>query len=165
MCPCQDGVVNEEHHSSTIVGWREWVSLPGIGIPWIKAKLDTGARSSALHAYDIQESADGERVRFKVRPWQRSLDDIVDVECPVHDRRSVRSSSGHSEDRIVILLEVEIDGRRVTAETTLSQRDQMDFRMLIGREALRQGFLVNPHKSFLTGRAPKLVRRRNRDRA
>ncbi|MEO6941492.1 MAG: RimK/LysX family protein [Terrimesophilobacter sp.] len=154
-----------EHHSSTIVGWREWVSLPGIGVPWIKAKLDTGARSSALHAYDIEEVSDGERVRFKVRPWQRSMEDIVDVECPVHDRRSVRSSSGHTEDRIVILLEVEIAGRNVIAETTLSQRDQMDFRMLIGREALRQGFLVNPHKSFVTGRAPKLVRRRNRDRA
>lgn len=163
MQSCQDGVVNEELHSSTIVGWREWVTLPSIGVPWIKAKLDTGARSSALHAFDIDESADGERVRFKVRPWQRSMEDIVEVECAVHDRRSVRSSSGHTEHRIVVLLDVELGGHRVVAETTLSQRDQMDFRMLIGREALRQGFLVNPRKSFITGRAPKLVRRRNRD--
>lgn len=146
------------------MGWREWVSLPGIGVPWIKAKLDTGARSSALHAFDIEEVAGGERVRFKVRPWQRSMEDVVEVECPIHDRRTVRSSSGHTEDRIVVLLDVEIAGRRVVAETTLSQRDQMDFRMLIGREALRQGFLVDPHQSFLSGRAPKLVRRRNRDR-
>lgn len=157
--------MNEDPHSSTIVGWREWVSLPTIGVPWIKAKLDTGARSSALHAFDIEEFDAGQRVRFKVRPWQRSMEDIVEVECDVHDRRSVRSSSGHSEDRIVVLLDVELGGRTVVAETTLSQRDQMDFRMLIGREALRQGFLVNPHKSFVTGRAPKLVRRRNHDRA
>ncbi|GAA3738622.1 RimK/LysX family protein [Leifsonia bigeumensis] len=147
------------------MGWREWVSLPGIGVPWIKAKLDTGARSSALHAFDIEESADGERVRFKVRPWQRSVEDAVEVECPVHDRRMVRSSSGHSEARIVVLVEVGISGRTVLAETTLSNRDQMGFRMLIGREALRQGFLVNPRKSFLAGRAPKPIRRRNRDRA
>lgn len=147
------------------MGWREWVSLPGIGVPWIKAKLDTGARSSALHAFDIEESTDGARVRFKVRPWQRSVEDAVEVECPVHDRRTVRSSSGHSEVRIVVLLEVQLAGRLVLAETTLSNRDQMGFRMLIGREALRQGFLVNPRKSFLGGRAPKTIRRRNRDRA
>lgn len=140
------------------------MSLPSVGVPWIKAKLDTGARSSSLHAIDIEELEDGARVRFKVPPWQRSMKDLVEVECAVHDRRVVRSSSGHEEERIVVLLDVEIGGRRVVAETTLSQRDQMDFRMLVGREALRQGFLVNPHKSFLTGRATKLVRRRNHDR-
>jgi hypothetical protein len=154
--------VIDDSHSSTIVGWREWVSLPGVGVPWIKAKLDTGARSSALHAFDVEELADGERVRFSVRPWQKSEDDVVVVECPVHDRRSVRSSSGHSEERIVVLLDVELFGRTVTAETTLSNRDQMGFRMLIGREALRQGFIVNPGESFLGGRAPRLIRRRNR---
>lgn len=155
------------------MGWREWVSLPGVGVPWIKAKLDTGARSSALHAFDIEElpgdaSADGDgavdRVRFRVRPWQRSEDDLVVVECPVHDRRTVRSSSGHAEERIVVLIDVQLFGRTVTAETTLSNRDQMGFRMLIGREALRQGFVVDPGKSFLAGRAPRVVRRRNRGR-
>ncbi|MCU1575438.1 MAG: hypothetical protein JWP70_142 [Leifsonia sp.] len=154
----------DDLHSSTIVGWREWVSLPGIGVPWIKAKLDTGARSSALHAFDIEELAgkDGDRVRFRVRPWQKSEEDVVVVECPVHDRRTVRSSSGHTEERIVVLLDVELFGRTVTAETTLSNRDQMGFRMLIGREALRQGFIVNPSESFLGGRAARLIRRRNR---
>lgn len=146
------------------MGWREWASLPGIGIPWIKAKLDTGARSSALHAFDIEEFADGARVRFKVRPWQKSLEGVVEVDCPVHDRRTVRSSSGHSEARIVVLLDIDLGGRTVTAETTLSNRDQMGFRMLIGRQALREGFLVNSRRSFLAGRAPKPVRRRNRDR-
>ena len=154
--------MNDAPHSSTIVGWREWVSLPAIGVPWIKAKIDTGARSSALHAFDIQELGSGS-VRFKVRPWQRSMEDIIEVECAVHDRRAVRSSSGHSEDRIMVLLDIEIGDRMVTAETSLTHRHKMDFRMLIGREALRQGFLVNPRKSFLTGRAPKQIRRRNRD--
>ncbi len=156
--------MKEDSHSTTIVGWREWVNLPSIGVPWIKAKLDTGARSSALHAFDIEEIDDGQRVRFKVRPWQRSMEDIVEVECDIHDRRVVRSSSGHEENRIVVLIDVKFGDRVVVAETTLSQRDQMDFRMLIGREALRQGFLLNPRKSFLTGRPTKIVRRRNHAR-
>lgn len=166
MCPCKDGGVRQDSHSSTIAGWREWVSLSAIGVPWIKAKLDTGARSSALHAFDIEElvGVDGDRVRFRVQPWQESADDSVVVECPVHDRRLVRSSSGHSEERIVVLIEVELFGRTITAETTLSNRDQMGFRMLIGREALRQGFVVDPGRSFLGGRAPRPIRRRNRGR-
>lgn len=156
--------MSQDHHSSTIVGWREWVSMPGIGIPWLKAKLDTGARSSALHAINIEEVAGGEQVRFTVQPWQQSDSDSVTVELPVHDRRTVKSSSGHEEVRYVVLLDVEVAERRLTAETTLSNRDQMGFRMLIGREALKQGFLVNPRKSFQAGRAPKEIRRRNRAR-
>ncbi|MEO6309458.1 MAG: RimK/LysX family protein [Leifsonia sp.] len=162
--------MSEPVYSTTIAGWREWVGLPGIGVPWIKAKLDTGARSSALHAFDIEEfvgtceSDDpvGDRVRFRVKPWQRSEADTALVECPVHDRRLVRSSSGHSAERIVVLLDVELFGRTITTETTLTNRDQMGFRMLIGREALRQGFLVDSDKSFLGGRAPREVRRHNR---
>ncbi len=150
-------------HSSTIVGWREWVGLPSLGVPWIKAKLDTGARSSALHAFDIEELPD-DRVRFRVHPWQSADADEVVVESAVHDRRSVRSSSGHSEERIVVLVELELAGRRVMAETTLSNRDQMGFRMLVGREALRQGFVVDPGQSFVAGRAPRDIRRRNRGR-
>ncbi|MFT2816751.1 ATP-dependent zinc protease [Leifsonia sp. A12D58] len=157
--------MREPVYSTTIAGWREWIGLPSIGVPWIKAKLDTGARSSALHAFDIEEftGEDGsDRVRFRVKPWQRSEADAVLVECPVHDRRSVRSSSGHSAERIVVLLKVELFGRTITTETTLTNRDQMGFRMLIGREALRQGFLVDSGKSFLGGRAPKEIRRSNR---
>lgn len=159
--------MSEPVYSNTIAGWREWVRLPGIDVPWIKAKLDTGARSSALHAFDIEElpGEGGDRVRFRVKPWQKSEADAVTVECPVHDRRTVRSSSGHVEERIVVLIDVELLGRTVTAETTLTNRDQMGFRMLIGREALRQGFLVDSDKSFLGGRAPREVRRHNRGRA
>ncbi|WP_234407394.1 ATP-dependent zinc protease family protein [Microterricola viridarii] len=136
-------------------------------MPWIKAKLDTGARSSALHAFDIEEftGADGDWVRFQVHPWQKSDGDAVTVECRVHDRRTVRSSSGHVEERIMVLIDVQIHGRTVSAETTLTNRDQMGFRMLIGREALRQGFLVDSAGSFLGGRAPREVRRHNRGRA
>jgi hypothetical protein len=149
---------------STVVGWREWAGLSSIGVPWIKVKVDTGARSSALHAYDVEELP-GDRVRFTVQPWQDSDADATVVECAVHDRRPVRSSSGHVEERIVVLLELTLAGRTVLAETTLSNRDQMGFKMLVGREALRRGFVVDPGASFVGGRAPREVRRRNRGRA
>ena len=158
--------MTEPNHSSTIAGWREWVSLPGIGVPWIKAKLDTGARTSSLHAFDIEEyHRDGEPwVRFMVHPWQRSAEDAIVTGLPVHDRRLVRSSSGHEHERIVVLMDVTLVGRTVTAEMTLSNRDEMGFRMLIGREALRQGFLVDPGRSYLGGRPRRAVRRKNRGR-
>ena len=157
-------VRDKTDHSSTLVGWREWVALPSAGVEWVKAKVDTGARSSSIHAYDIREvDVDGvAHVRFLVRPWQRSTDDVVELELPVHDQRDVRSSSGHTEQRYVVLLSISLCGREVTAEFTLTNRDAMGFRMLIGREALRQGFVVDPSRSFLGGRAPKHVRRANR---
>ncbi|GAA1839677.1 RimK/LysX family protein [Agromyces salentinus] len=158
--------MREPDHSSTIAGWREWASLPAIGVEWIKVKLDTGARTSSLHAFDIDEfERDGEAwVRFGVRPWQNSDDDAVVVESRVRDRRQVRSSSGHSEERIVVLMDIVLLGREVEAEVTLSNRDEMGFRMLIGREALRNGFLVAAGESFLGGRAPRVIRRQNRGR-
>lgn len=158
--------MREPDHSSTIAGWREWASLPEIDVAWIKVKLDTGARSSSLHAFDVEEfERDGEPwVRYGVRPWQNSDDDGVVVESRVHDRRIVRSSSGHSEERIVVLLDIVLLGREMRAEVTLSNRDEMGFRMLIGREALRNGFLVAAGESFLGGRAPRGIRRQNRGR-
>jgi len=149
-----------------LAGWREWVALPTIGIPWIKAKLDTGARTSSIHAYKIKvfERDGDEWVRFRVRPWQESADDETLVELPVHDRRRVRSSSGHVEERIVVRVPLVLIGREVLVEVTLTNRDAMGFRMLIGREALRNGFAVTSAESFLGGRAPREVRRRNRGR-
>lgn len=145
-------------------GWREWVSLPGIEVDWIKAKLDTGARTSAIHAFDISEFVrDGDDwVRFSIHPWQRSREDSVEVELPIHDRRHVRSSTGHVQERYVVLIDVSLVGRVVTAEVTLAGRDQMGFRMLIGREALRQGYLIDSRRSYLGGRPKRAVRRRNR---
>jgi len=140
------------------------VSLPGAKVQWIKAKLDTGARTSSLHAFDLEEVRrdDDDFVRFGIHPWQDTGEDAVVVELPVHDRRHVRSSSGHAEERIVVLMDIVLQGRSVTAEVTLTNRDEMGFRMLIGREALRQGFVVDSARSFVGGRAPKRVRRRNR---
>jgi hypothetical protein len=158
--------MSESPHSNTIVGWREWVSLAELGVPWIKAKIDTGARTSSLHAFDVEELRRGgaDVVRFGVHPWQDSDDEAVVVECQVHDRRTVRSSSGHTEERIVVLMDIVLCGRTMTAEVTLTNRDEMGFRMLIGREALRQGFVVDSARSFVGGRAPRRIRRRNRGR-
>ena len=157
------GVVPRSHLTS-VAGWREWVSLPDLGVEWIKAKLDTGARTSALHAFDLEElERDGARwVRFSIHPWQRSAADSVTAELPVHDVRHVRSSSGHVQERYVVLLTIRIGLRRVHTEVTLTRRDEMGFRLLVGREALRQGFVVDPGRSYLGGRPKKVVRRRNR---
>jgi hypothetical protein len=133
-----------------VLGWREWVALPGIGIARIKAKVDTGARSSALHALNLEEveGENGVLARFTVIPMQRASTAAVRVEAPLVDRRPIRSSSGTQELRPVVELEVEISGIRFDAEFTLTRRDQMGFRMLLGRTALRNRFLVDPGRSF-----------------
>lgn len=154
------------HYSSTITGWREWARLSEIGVPWIKAKIDTGAQTSALHASDIEEfERDGaEWVRFTVQPWQIGAADEVSVELPVHDRRTVRSSSGHTQDRLVVRMMLTLVGREVPVEVTLTDREEMVFRMLIGREALKQGFIVDSGASFMGERPPREIRRKNRGR-
>ncbi|ANH37666.1 hypothetical protein I601_1224 [Nocardioides dokdonensis FR1436] len=152
--------------SYTLAGWREWVSLPDAGVEWMKAKLDTGARTSAIHAFDLEElERDGQQlVRFSVHPWQATDEDAVLVESPVLDRREVRSSSGHVEERLVVPMALTLVGRTVTVEMSLSRRDEMGFRLLVGREALRQGFVVDPGHSYRGARPPVTVRRRNRGR-
>lgn len=146
-----------------VLGWREWVQIPQIDVPWIKAKIDTGAKTSAIHAFDLRSFDRGGRdwVSFTLHPWQSSALDPVAVELPVHDSRSVRSSSGHAEQRYVVLLPLRVGGRDVQAEVTLTDRDEMGFRMLIGREALVQGYLVDPALSYAGGRPERAVRRRN----
>ncbi|GMA28148.1 ATP-dependent zinc protease family protein [Arenivirga flava] len=150
-------------HPTTLAGWREWVQLPDVGVPWIKAKLDTGAQTSSIHAYEpeVFESGGEEWVRFRIRPWQKGADE-VGVECPLVDIRRVRSSSGHVEERYVVAMRLVLVEREIEAEVTLSNRDQMGFRMLIGREALQQGFAVDASQSFLGERAPRASRRSNR---
>lgn len=157
----------DEYYSSTLTGWREWVSLPGIGVPWIKAKIDTGAQTSALHAGNITvfERDGAEWVRFTVQPWQEGALDEVEVALPIHDRRTVRSSSGHTQDRLVVVMELGLCGRVVPVEVTLTDREEMVFRMLIGREALKQGYVVDSGASYLGGRPPAPIRKRNRGRA
>ncbi|MEZ5560848.1 MAG: ATP-dependent zinc protease [Pseudomonadales bacterium] len=135
----------------TVLGWREWVRLPALGVDRIKAKIDTGARTSALHASQIEpfERDDRPWVRFRVHPLQRSRASVVVCEAPVVDRRVVRSSVGHTQVRWVVATELEIAGRRRRIELTLTNRDAMGFRLLIGRTALRGAFLVDPGRSFL----------------
>lgn len=136
------------------IGWREWVSLPQLGIDQIKAKVDTGARSSALHAIHVKEfKRDGQSwVKFQVHPQQRSSKIVTTTEAQIIDRRSIRSSSGKAAVRPVILTMVYLLGIQFEVELTLANRDEMGFRMLLGREALRNRFLVDSGKSYLGGR-------------
>ncbi|TVR56411.1 MAG: ATP-dependent zinc protease [Gemmatimonadales bacterium] len=133
------------------VGWREWVGLPSLGIPRIKAKVDTGARSSSLHATDLEEFEKGGKpwIRFTVLPVQKSDQGMVRVQAPVADRRAVRPSTGRLEVRPVVEVEVQVGDVRFPCEVTLARRDQMGFRMLLGRTALRRRFLVDPGRSYL----------------
>jgi hypothetical protein len=137
-----------------VLGWREWCSLPDLGVPRVKAKIDTGARSSSLHAFDVEMlKRRGQRfVRFKVHPRQRNDTDLIAAEAEVLDLRSVRSSNGEVAERPVIVTHIEILGERWPIELTLANRDAMGFRMLLGREALRRRFLIDSGKSYLAGR-------------
>lgn len=140
-----------------VVGWREWVSLEDHPIARLKAKVDTGARSSALHVEDLEAmERDGRRwLRFLVLPIQRSRAEAFPCEAPLSDRRRVRSSSGTSEERPVVILRIALGAEVFPAEVTLTRRDRMGFRMLLGRTALRDRFLVNPAASFLHARRPR----------
>jgi hypothetical protein len=140
-----------------VIGWREWVKLPELGISSIKAKIDTGARSSCLHAFDLQtHQREGlTYVRFQVHPIQRDLKHTVYSEAPVLDFRMVRSSSGHAAMRPVILTVLEILGQSWPIELTLANRDAMGFRMLLGREAIRKRLLVDSGRSYYNGRPLK----------
>ncbi|MDB4332481.1 ATP-dependent zinc protease [Akkermansiaceae bacterium] len=134
------------------LGWREWVSLPEIHIDQIKAKIDTGARTSCLHTaeYEIFQKDDQDWVRFTVHPVKRHHEIETHAEAPVSDYRVVRDSGGHEEKRPFIKTFLEVPGHRWEIEVSLSNREKMKFRMLLGRTALNHGLLVDPAKSYLT---------------
>jgi hypothetical protein len=140
-------------------GWREWVRLPDLGVETIKAKVDTGARTSSLHAFDMEELlVNGvEHIRFKIHPEQRRSHPTLTVELPLVARRRVRDSGGKAELRPVVETVVELMGRKWPIELTLTGRDAMGFRMLLGRQAIRRRFVVDAGGSF---RAGKRVRRK-----
>lgn len=137
-----------------IIGWREWVGVPDLCKKRIKAKVDTGARSSSLHATDIREfKEDGiVFVRFKLHPFHRNPARHVTVESKVLDFRLVKSSSGKATNRPVILANISLLGETWPVELTLANRDDMGFRMLLGREAFRSKFLVDASSSYYGGR-------------
>lgn len=134
-----------------VIGWREWVILPALGISSIKAKIDTGARTSALHAFALRPFKDGnkDRISFDIHPLQNNIDVIVSCTADIIDKRWVSDSGGHREERFVIRTPVEIGGDIWPIEITLTERDSMLFRMLLGRSAIRKRFTVNPARSFI----------------
>lgn len=134
-----------------IVGWRELIDLPDLKIRGIKAKIDTGARSSALHAYHIEEfKSNGKTmVKFFVHPYQRDTKQTAIAEAKLLEYRQVRSSGGHIQLRPVVETNVKLGHKQWSIELTLTNRDVMGFRMLLGRQAVRHKFLIDPGKSFL----------------
>ena len=157
----------------TFVGWREWVALPELpvaapagdsaaspghgapGGPRVKAKVDTGARTSSLHAFDVETfERDGvDLVRFSLHPRQKSAKRAVACEAELLGVREVKSSNGVVQSRPVVLTHAVVCGKRFPLELTLANRDAMGFRMLLGREALRGRFLVDPARSYLGGKS------------
>jgi hypothetical protein len=136
------------------IGWREWLSLPDIGVPGIKAKIDTGARTSCLHTHDFEEfeKAGSTWVRFHLHPLTHFNEIELTCEAPVHEYKEVKDSGGHIEYRPFIQTTACIGGYKWEIDLSLSNREGMKFRMLLGRKALANRFLVNPEASYLIGK-------------
>jgi hypothetical protein len=145
------------------IGWREWIALPELKVKAIKAKVDTGARSSSLHAFGLEtkQRKSGDLVRFEIHPYQDSKKGLIPVETRVFDYRKVKSSNGATKIRPVIVTPIEFLGKRWEIELTLANRDEMGFRMLLGREAIRGRMLVDPGKSYYGGKikAPSIQKK------
>ena len=145
-----------------IFGWREWVRLPELGLPAVKAKIDTGARTSAIHAFELRPFFDGgvQHIEFLLHPRQRDTKTVASCTAQVVDRRKVTDSGGHSEERWVIETPLAVGPHSWSIEVTLTARDNMLFRMLLGRTALINHVLVDSSASYLVGKRPKKVRKK-----
>ncbi len=144
-----------EPNAKTTVGWREWVALPELGLTAIKAKIDTGARTSALHAIDIvEETADDGKVfvNFTTQPVQNN--DAIQLRCraPLVDKRKVTDSGGHASERLIVSTSLAIGGRVMDVEVSLTDRTGLLLRMLVGRTSLVPNFKVDPSQSYVFGK-------------
>lgn len=139
------------------LGWREWVGLPDLGLPKIKAKVDTGARTSTLHAFELRTFTENgqEKVEFKIHPKQRNLDIVETCVANVIGEKVVSDSGGHKEQRLVVITPLVIGEYSWPIEITLTSRDNMMFRMLLGRTAIEGIALVDSAKSYLVGKRPR----------
>jgi len=140
-----------------VIGWREWIHLSDLGVRWIKAKVDTGARTSALHAEDIEyfRLRGRDWVRFTVHPVQRSKLRPTRVSAEVLEMRKIRSSNGSQELRPVIETTIDVGDEEWTIEITLTSRDVMGFRMLLGRQAVREHTIIDAGRSYVTRKKPR----------
>ncbi len=136
-----------------VLGWREWVALPGLGIDAIRAKVDSGARSSSLHVDTLESFERGGRewVRFSLNPGERGSGAVCASEAPVLERRPVTDSGGHTTLRVFVHTDIVLAGSRYTIEINLTNRRGMLFPMLLGRTALAGRFVIDPAASFLLG--------------
>ncbi|MCB1689591.1 MAG: ATP-dependent zinc protease [Halioglobus sp.] len=143
------------------LGWREWIGFPDLNITRVKAKIDTGARTSALHAFRVEPFIRDEQqwVRFAIHPIQGDTETVVESEAPVKDQRVVRDSGGHEEMRYVIETAISIGEDTIQAEVTLTDRDSMLFRVLLGRTALRANYVIHPGKSYLQSKPKSKIKR------
>ncbi|WEJ62528.1 ATP-dependent zinc protease family protein [Thiomicrorhabdus lithotrophica] len=138
-----------------VVGWREWVALPDLGLTALKCKVDTGAKNSALHAFEVEEFKKDNQswVRFYIHIDEDDLSKVQTCEALIQDTREVTDSGGNVTERYFINTTLEIGSLKYVIPVSLTSRDTMAFKMLLGRTALRKaGLLVNPKKSFLQGK-------------
>lgn len=142
------------HEQKQVIGWREWVRLPDLGVTEMKAKVDTGADNSSLHAFNVERfERDGTvYVRFEIHPKQRSRKPSIQCEAPLAMEKKVKNPGGRSELRPVIRTTVVVAGVELNALVNLTSRDEMGFRMLLGRRAVRNKFFVDPGRSYLGAR-------------
>lgn len=146
--------INSRTKSPLLVGWREWAMLPTLCDEPILAKIDTGAKTSAVHAYRVREvTRDGRpHVEFYLHPVQKERRPEIYCLEPIYGRRSVRSSNGAEQERIVIVVPLRLGRRKWPIELTLANRDDMGFRLLIGRDALGKRVVIDPARSYMLGR-------------
>jgi len=141
-------------NGSLKLGWREWCTLPNLGIPAIKAKVDTGAKTTWLHTFSIEPYTENgiPCVRFKVHPLQKNDNVVLECTAPIKDEREVSDSGGHKEMRYIIETTLLIGDKSRLIEMSLTNRDTMRFRMLLGRRAMKENTVIHPDASYLNGR-------------